>query len=153
MYPKKLPYQVLVNDLILVDTQDHFLASFDKWKAHSNAYLDTPTSLPHRAFSVFLFNKHNQLLLQQRSQQKRTFPLGWTNTCCSHPNMVQLPNQPPSEEPIREAIHRAFWREFRMDTHHLPFYFMKKILYKQKGYREEFGEYEVDYVYLCKIKQ
>lgn len=39
----------------------------------------------HRAFSVFLFNSKNQLLLQQRSHKKITFPLCWTNTCCSHP--------------------------------------------------------------------
>jgi isopentenyl-diphosphate delta-isomerase len=39
----------------------------------------------HRAFSVFLFNEKNELLLQQRAKEKITFPLYWTNTCCSHP--------------------------------------------------------------------
>lgn len=39
----------------------------------------------HRAFSVFLFNSENKLLLQQRSLEKITFPGTWTNTCCSHP--------------------------------------------------------------------
>lgn len=39
----------------------------------------------HRAFSVFLFNSEGKLLLQQRSATKITFPLYWTNTCCSHP--------------------------------------------------------------------
>ena len=41
--------------------------------------------LLHRAFSVFLFNAQNQLLLQQRASEKITFPDMWTNTCCSHP--------------------------------------------------------------------
>ncbi len=41
--------------------------------------------LLHRAFSVFLFNNEGKLLLQQRSADKITFPLTWTNTCCSHP--------------------------------------------------------------------
>ena len=40
--------------------------------------------LLHRAFSVFLFNSKNELLLQQRASSKITFPLMWTNTCCSH---------------------------------------------------------------------
>ena len=39
----------------------------------------------HRAFSVFLFNANNELLLQQRSDSKITFPGHYTNTCCSHP--------------------------------------------------------------------
>ena len=45
--------------------------------------------LLHRAFSVFLFNTQGQLLLQQRAAAKITFPLCWTNTCCSHPLHIQ----------------------------------------------------------------
>ena len=41
--------------------------------------------LLHRAFSVFLFDSKNRLLLQQRASEKITFPDMWTNTCCSHP--------------------------------------------------------------------
>ena len=41
--------------------------------------------LLHRAFSVFLFNADDKLLLQQRASTKITFPSLWTNTCCSHP--------------------------------------------------------------------
>lgn len=41
--------------------------------------------LLHRAFSVFLFNDKNELLLQQRADEKITFANMWTNTCCSHP--------------------------------------------------------------------
>jgi hypothetical protein len=44
-----------------------------------------PRGLLHRAFSVFLFNSDNKLLLQQRAASKITFPKVWTNTCCSHP--------------------------------------------------------------------
>ena len=39
----------------------------------------------HRAFSVFLFDSQDRLLLQRRSGDKITFPLYWANTCCSHP--------------------------------------------------------------------
>ena len=41
----------------------------------------------HRAFSVFLFNSKGELLLQQRADEKITFPGMFTNTCCSHPLM------------------------------------------------------------------
>ena len=44
-----------------------------------------PRGQLHRAFSVFLFNSQNKLLLQQRAASKITFPKVWTNTCCSHP--------------------------------------------------------------------
>jgi isopentenyl-diphosphate delta-isomerase len=43
------------------------------------------TGLLHRAFSVFLFDTQGRLLLQQRADEKITFPGYWTNTCCSHP--------------------------------------------------------------------
>lgn len=44
------------------------------------------TDLPlHRALSVFLFDADGRLLIQQRSARKLTFPLLWSNTCCSHP--------------------------------------------------------------------
>ncbi len=39
----------------------------------------------HRAFSVFLFDEQGRMLLQRRAASKITFPLYWTNTCCSHP--------------------------------------------------------------------
>lgn len=43
------------------------------------------TGMLHRAFSVFLFDRQGRLLLQQRADDKITFPSYWTNTCCSHP--------------------------------------------------------------------
>jgi isopentenyl-diphosphate delta-isomerase type 1 len=38
----------------------------------------------HRAFSLFLFNTDNELLIQQRSKNKLLYPLHWSNTVCSH---------------------------------------------------------------------
>jgi len=48
-----------------------------KMEAHEKALL-------HRAFSVFIFNKKGELMLQQRAAHKYHSPLLWTNTCCSH---------------------------------------------------------------------
>jgi len=52
----------------------------------------------HRAFSVFLFNSEGKLLMQQRAAQKVTYPLFWTNTCCSHP--LNLPDEISEENQI-----------------------------------------------------
>lgn len=41
----------------------------------------------HRAFSVFIFNEQDELLLQQRADEKYHGAGLWTNTCCSHPQM------------------------------------------------------------------
>lgn len=44
-----------------------------------------PLARLHRAFSVFIFNTEQKLLLQKRAAIKITFPDRWTNSCCSHP--------------------------------------------------------------------
>jgi isopentenyldiphosphate isomerase len=43
-------------------------------------------------------------------------------------------------------------RELTLDLTHQSFYFMRKIFYKQEAKEVEgFGEYEVDYVFVCKL--
>ena len=80
------------DEVILVDEQDRVTGSDSKYKAHTfNS--KQPRGLLHRAFSVFLFDDDNQLLLQRRANCKITFPGVWTNTCCSH----QLHGYEPSE--------------------------------------------------------
>lgn len=63
--------------VILVDTNDEPLGLMDKMAAHEQALL-------HRAFSVFVLNDKNEVMLQQRASHKYHSPLLWTNTCCSH---------------------------------------------------------------------
>ena len=63
--------------VILVDENDKQIGLMPKMEAHEKAVL-------HRAFSVFVFNDKNQLLLQQRASHKYHSPDLWTNTCCSH---------------------------------------------------------------------
>ena len=64
-------------EVILVNEQDEKIGLMPKMEAHEKALL-------HRAFSVFVFNKDNQLMLQQRALDKYHSPGLWTNTCCSH---------------------------------------------------------------------
>jgi isopentenyl-diphosphate delta-isomerase len=63
--------------VILVDINDNQVGLMPKMEAHEKAVL-------HRAFSVFIFNKKGELMLQQRAAHKYHSPLLWTNTCCSH---------------------------------------------------------------------
>ena len=63
--------------VILVNEKDEQIGLMAKLGAHQKAVL-------HRAFSVFILNDKNEIMLQQRASQKYHSPLLWTNTCCSH---------------------------------------------------------------------
>lgn len=63
--------------VILVDQNDEPIGLMEKIAAHEQALL-------HRAFSVFVLNDKNEIMLQQRAAHKYHSPLLWTNTCCSH---------------------------------------------------------------------
>jgi isopentenyl-diphosphate delta-isomerase len=63
--------------VILVNEKDEPIGLMNKLEAHEKAVL-------HRAFSVFVLNNKNEIMLQQRAHQKYHSPLLWTNTCCSH---------------------------------------------------------------------
>lgn len=64
--------------VVLISNNDEVLGLMDKQQAHINGLL-------HRAFSVFLFNRKGEMLLQRRAASKYHSPNQWTNTCCSHP--------------------------------------------------------------------
>jgi len=64
-------------NVILVNEKDEKIGLMPKMEAHEKALL-------HRAFSVFVFNDKNELMLQQRALSKYHSPGLWTNTCCSH---------------------------------------------------------------------
>ena len=63
--------------VILVNEKDEQIGLMEKIEAHEKALL-------HRAFSVFVFNDSNELMIQQRALHKYHSPGLWTNTCCSH---------------------------------------------------------------------
>jgi isopentenyl-diphosphate delta-isomerase len=63
--------------VILVNENDEPIGLMEKLEAHEKALL-------HRAFSVFVLNDKNEVMLQQRAHHKYHSPLLWTNTCCSH---------------------------------------------------------------------
>ena len=85
--------------VILVDKDDLAIGEMEKMEAHEKAVL-------HRAFSIFVFNGQNKLMLQQRALDKYHSPGLWTNTCCSHPR--------PGET-VLNAGHRRLVEEMGFD--------------------------------------
>ena len=68
---------MIEESVILVNENDEQIGLMPKQEAHEKAAL-------HRAFSVFIFNDENEIMLQQRALNKYHSPGLWTNTCCSH---------------------------------------------------------------------
>lgn len=67
-----------MEEVILVNEQDEQVGSMEKMEAHYKGIL-------HRAFSIFIFNERDEMLLQQRALTKYHSGGLWTNACCSHP--------------------------------------------------------------------
>lgn len=103
--------------------------------------------LLHRAFSVFLFDSHDRLLLQQRATEKITFPDMWTNTCCSHP--LGIPGETgttleESVQGVRRAAVRKLDQELGISASQVPiddFKFLTRIHYKAPS-DGKWGEHE-----------
>jgi isopentenyl-diphosphate delta-isomerase len=115
-------------ELILVDDQDQEIGARTKGECHQG------DGILHRAFSIFVFNPQNELLLQQRSSDKLLWPGYWSNTCCSHPRRG---------ESMEQAVNRRLFQE-------LGFEAPLKFLYKFK-YHAQYGavgsEHEYCWVY------
>lgn len=103
----------------------------------------------HRAFSVFIFNSKNELLLQKRSLSKITFPGFVSNTCCSHP-LYEIDNEREENNAIgvRLAAQRRLnfelgipFEEADLDSMH----YLTRIHYKSVG-DGIWGEHEIDYI-------
>ncbi|NTE01223.1 isopentenyl-diphosphate Delta-isomerase [Agrobacterium tumefaciens] len=116
--------------VILVDVNDFPVGYMEKLEAHEKGML-------HRAFSVFIFNSKDELLLQQRAINKYHSGGLWTNTCCSHPR--------PEENNLK-AANRRLMEEMGMKTD-LSYAF-------NFTYRAEFDngliEHELDHVFFGK---
>lgn len=114
--------------VVLVNEKDEIVGEMEKQEAHIKGKL-------HRAFSIFIFNKKKELLIQQRAKIKYHSSLKWTNTCCSHPRIG---------ESYMDGAHRRLKEELGFDCElHKKFDFI---------YKAEVGdgliEHEYDYVFI-----
>ncbi|KAH7670563.1 isopentenyl-diphosphate delta-isomerase protein [Dioscorea alata] len=135
------------DECILVDEQDRVVGHESKYNCHLMEKIEAENLL-HRAFSVFLFNSKYELLLQQRSETKVTFPLVWTNTCCSHPLYRESELIDENYLGVRNAAQRKLLDELGIPPEDLPvdqFIPLGRMLYKAPS-DGKWGEHELDYL-------
>lgn len=100
--------------VILVNEADQEIGLMPKLEAHEKAVL-------HRAFSVFILNDKNELMLQQRAAHKYHSPLLWTNTCCSHQRAGETNIQAGQRRLVEEMGFNADLRELFHFIYKAPF--------------------------------
>lgn len=113
--------------VILVNEKDEQTGVAGKMEAHEK-------SLLHRAFSVFIFNSHGEMLLQQRAKEKYHSGGLWTNACCSHPA--------PGEE-VSDAAQRRLQEEMGFT---IPLVKVFDFIYKA-AFDNGLTEHEFDHVF------
>lgn len=119
--------------VILVDENDNPIGTMPKMEAHEKAML-------HRAFSVFILNANDEVLLQQRANDKYHSAGLWTNTCCSHPH--------PGEDTLG-AARRRLKEEMGMEA---DLQFVFKFMY-MAPFDNLLTEHEIDHVFIGKTDQ
>lgn len=73
-------YDWVMAEVVLVNEKDEVVGYGEKFATHK-----LPVAL-HRAISVVIFDHNKQrTMLQKRAKDKPTWPLYWSNTCCTHP--------------------------------------------------------------------
>nr|ABV08818.1 isopentenyl pyrophosphate isomerase [Salvia miltiorrhiza] len=135
------------DECILVDENDHVVGHESKYNCHLMEKIEA-LNLLHGAFSVFLFNSKYELLLQQRSTTKVTFPLVWTNTCCSHPLYRDSELIEENALGVRNAAQRKLLDELGIPAEDVPvdqFVPLGRMLYKAPS-DGKWGEHELDYL-------
>lgn len=84
--------------LIVVDKKNKIIGYKPKTECHLGK------GILHRAFSIFIFNKNKQLLIQKRSKYKLLWPLYWSNSCCSHPTKNNRGIKKSAEKRLKEEL-------------------------------------------------
>ncbi|XP_037550411.1 isopentenyl-diphosphate Delta-isomerase 1 [Nematolebias whitei] len=138
--------QLLSEMCIIIDENDRRVGADTKKNCHLNSSIDK--GLLHRAFSVFLFNSEDKLLLQQRSDAKITFPGCFTNTCCSHPLHTDSELEEEEALGVRRAAQRRLGAELGIPLEQVPpaeMTYLTRIHYKAQS-DGVWGEHEIDYI-------
>jgi isopentenyl-diphosphate delta-isomerase len=122
-----------MTNINLVDKNGKRIGSMEKLEAHRKGEL-------HEAFSIFIFNKKNELLLQQRALDKYHSGGLWSNTVCSHPKFG---------EELCKAVQRRLKEEMGFST---PLQEIFSFTYKS-FFKNGITEYEFDYIFVGKYNK
>ena len=128
--------------VICVAEDDTVIGPMSKLETHQGA------GHYHRAFSVLLFNSKGEMLLQQRSADKVTFPNVWANACCSHPLHSQEEMETENAMGVKRAAVRKLEQELGIDPSTVStddMVFMTKMRYAARM-NHEWIEREVDHI-------
>jgi len=115
-------------ELIIVDERDREIGYKSKGDCHIG------NGILHRAFSIFIFNANNEVLIQKRSAEKLLWPNYWSNACCSHPRYG---------ESMEAAVTRRLAQELGFNC---PLVFLYKFQYHAQ-YGGVGAEHELCWVY------
>ncbi len=119
---------VIKDYILLVNENDEIIGAEEKMEVHKTGKL-------HRAFSIFVFNSENKLLIHKRAISKYHSGGLWTNTCCSH--------QRDGEE-LYDSIHRRLKEEMGFDCDLDEIFSLKYRAELDK----ELIEHEIDHVFI-----
>ena len=134
--------ELMAEAVIAVTERDEVLGPLSKHEAHHGV------GVFHRAFSVLLFNKQGEMLLQQRSANKVTFPHVWANACCSHPLHSDAELDEEGAMGVKRAALRKLEQELGIDPSSITtddMTFMTKMRYSARM-NGEWIEREVDHI-------
>ena len=130
---------------LVVDRKDNMTRAESKLTCHYGE------GTRHRAFSVFLFDESNRMLIQKRASEKITFPGIWANSCCSHPLDIDGENGDPIMGVVA-AARRKLEQELGIPssiTEGWTFHHMGRLEYSCR-WDDEWIEREIDHVLLAR---
>ena len=133
---------LMAEAVIRVTEQDEVVGPMSKLESHRG-----PGSF-HRAFSLLLFNSKGEMLLQQRSADKVTFPNVWANACCSHPLHAPEEMEETNAMGVKRAAIRKLEQELGIDPSTVSaddMTFMTKMRYAARM-DPEWIERELDHI-------
>lgn len=116
----------------LVDGNGNRLGGIGKLPAHEQGLL-------HEAFSIFVFNEKDEVLLQRRALTKYHSGGLWTNTCCGHPRVG---------EELSASAHRRLGEEMGFDCGLTELY---AFTYKVHITEGSLTEHEYDHVLVGQV--
>ncbi|MCI5886130.1 MAG: isopentenyl-diphosphate Delta-isomerase [Clostridiales bacterium] len=122
-------------EVLLVNDKDRITGEGEKLDVHRKGLL-------HRAFSVFLADEEDRLLIQKRAEGKYHSGGVWSNSCCSHQY---------SGETLFEAAARCIWDELGISIVLTDENAHEAGVFRYYADLGEMKEHEIDHVIVCRI--